>query len=101
MKYNTGKYLLYLEPSVFVFKRRSRILLYDSESSKKVIFDLTEPLKEIIDNLSNINNMYCVVLDDEALYDESVRAFVALLRDHYMADVIPNTIMPPLLSFHQ
>ena len=45
MKYNTGKYLLYLEPSVFVFKRRSRILLYDSESSKKVIFDLTEPLK--------------------------------------------------------
>ena len=97
MKYNTGKYLLYLEPSVFVFKRRSRILLYDSESSKKVIFDLTEPLKEIIDNLSNINNMYCVVLDDEALYDESVRAFVALLRDHYMADVIPNTIMPPIV----
>jgi pseudo-rSAM protein len=105
MKNTATKFWFYLEPSIFIFKGKSQILFYDSESSKKIIFEESDSINKLINSLLDINNMYCISVNETDLKDISVHHFIEVLRDSYMADIIPYStkgpvVVPPVMKCH-
>ena len=99
------QYNYYLEPSVFLFKNDSTILLYDSDSKEKLLFAITTGLEFIVNQLSSINNLYSIIISEEDLQDVSIQEFVFKTKEKFMADIHPYSenkvvVIPPRMKSH-
>lgn len=99
-----NKYWLYLESTVFIFKDSDFILLYNSESKNKILLEKTDNLNYITNELLNINNLYCIEIDEYFLKEEA--EFIQKIKNNYIGDIIPATsikpvCIPPIVKCHE
>lgn len=90
----TKKKYLYLESYVFIFMQGKSALLYDSFAGKPYRFDLADSVRLILNGLLDLKNMYVIALSPEEWEDPAVKAFVRLIRDSFLGDLIPAEICP-------
>lgn len=97
------KYCLYLEPTVFIFKDSNYILLYDSESKKRILLERNKNVDSLIDGFLDINNMYCIEIEEDISQNEKI--LIEKMRNNYLGDILPiNNIkpicIPPVKKIH-
>lgn len=102
------EYILYLEPFVFLFFKREKGLLYDSFQGRPYPFDVKGELQNIVVKLSRVENMNAIRVTEAFLSDRYIQAFVDLIREYYLGDLIPTSIspikpvlFPPVLDFQK
>lgn len=109
MKGESNNYYLYLEASVFLFREKNEILLYDTSSFKHLLFEKCDrSLSNVIDLLVNPENMYSILLTHKQITHNFVADFISQIRRNFMGDLIPTNIstikpivMMPILNFQK
>lgn len=90
----TKKQYLYLESYVFIFMQDHAALLYDSFAGKTYRLDLNGHVRRMLTDLLDLKNMYVITLSSEELEEPYVGAFVRLIRNYFLGDLIPVDICP-------
>lgn len=67
---------LHLNEDIFLWNKNGVILIYNSKNYKRAIVEETKVLEKIITQLNDIQNLYCVELNDELLADSAVKEFI-------------------------
>lgn len=109
MKGESDNYYLYLESSVFLFREKNKVLLYDTNSFKHLLFEkFDKSLSIVIDSLLNPENMYSIVLTHKQITHNHVADFISQIKRYFMGDLIPTKIssvkpivMLPILNFQK
>lgn len=86
------KYWLYLEPFVFVFRKKENVLFYNSLSGDYFHMENKGIIKKIVSELTNPLAMYCIEIDDYQFQSDAFRKFVDLLRSNYMGEIIDKSL---------
>ncbi len=84
----TNKIWLYFEPYTFIFKNRSKIMVYNSFTFRKIIYDRNKDLDLLIERLENPVNMYCIELTEENINNKIVIDFIKSIRESFSGDIL-------------
>lgn len=102
------KYWFYLEPYVFLWQKKQKILLYNTFSGEGIQFHNTGILKELILKLLNPENMYCVSLTSYDLKNSDIKSFVNKVIESFNGDLQDCSnfkekpiVMYPKLNFQE
>lgn len=92
-----------LETTTFVFKDSRNYFLYNSESGDKIISARTNQLDKFMEQIQNVNNMYCVPIENVSP-DSEVMNLIDTLRNKYMGDLVVSNTSPvgiaPIFKCH-
>ena len=86
-----------LEPTTFIFKDSTNYLLYNSESGEKAIYTRTNQLDKFMEQIQNVNNMYCVSIKNFSS-DSEVMNLIYTLRNKYMGDIVVSNTNPVCIA---
>ena len=86
------EYWLYVEPYCFIMKNKKQCLIFNSLSSSKIVQNKIGIIKEILNQLSNEDNMNCIKINEEQLKNKEVLSFVKELRDNFSGDIIETSL---------
>ena len=98
------KFWFYLEPFTFIFPQKDQTLLYNSVSFKGKLFKTNDKLREIICQLKDMKNMYCIKLTENNVQIKEIEEFVNFARKSFSGDLIDSdkirkpAIFPPVLN---
>lgn len=67
---------LHLNEDIFVWSKNNSILIYNSKNYKRAIIEGTEVLEKIVAKLNDIQNLYCIELNENQLADNTVNEFI-------------------------
>lgn len=82
---------LYLEPYTFLFKKGSHSLVYNTIANQGRKFNNTGKLEEIVKQLNDESNMYCVDIKEADLEDPNLLDFINYIHNTYSGDLIVNS----------
>ncbi|MDR0603356.1 MAG: TIGR04150 pseudo-rSAM protein [Bacteroidales bacterium] len=85
-------YWLYIEPYVFINVKNNEILIFNSISKAILEFDNSGMLKEIIKDLTNSVNMYCIKVDEYICSDIMVADFIYQIRKYFCGDIVDISV---------
>jgi len=101
------EYWFYLESEIFVFKKKSKILLYNSLSHKMMCVYPSIEVVRLIDKLTDPNELYVVAISSKDLDNKQINSFIHNVRQSYFGDLILKSgdikpvIIPPILKIHK
>gem|GEM_PF-108463 len=85
------KYWLYLEPYTFLFERNGHIVIFNSLSNQGKKFKNNGRIEAVVNQMNDINNMYCVDITEADLKDSDLLDFINYIRNTYSGDLIDNS----------
>ncbi len=88
------KYWLMLEAYVFIWKRKSGILIYNTLSGKGYTYKSTPKIDAIISELQDKRNLYCTTINSFDLENPDVSRFIQSLRDTFSGNIINCSLFP-------
>ena len=101
------KYWFYLEPDVFIIKKLSKVILYNSLSKDLIHVNPSFEILHLIDKLLNPNELYVIQITSIDLENKQISTFIHLVRKSFFGDLIVQTgnikpvIIPPILKIHK
>ncbi len=72
------KYWIYLNPDVFIWTKGSQAIVYNTVNNQSFRYKLNDSLRIITNNLCNIDNLYCIEIDN---LDSSIESWVEKIKD--------------------
>lgn len=81
-------YWFYLEPYTFLFHNENKTVLYNSLNSAYLVCPQYFVIQNILEQWESTMNGYGVVLDEEALRDETVQRFVNDVKETFSGDCV-------------
>lgn len=84
------KYWLILDSYTFIWKNGVKVLVYNSLSGKGFDTSLSPVLDTVVNELLDMENMYCIEISDIKLHDNEFSIFVSLLRENFCGDIVLN-----------
>jgi len=102
MKY----YWLYLEPYSFIWRFKKNGLIYNTLTYESIEFKNIGIIKNIMDQIVDIKNMYCTKISEKELNNNLLRPFILKLKMKHSGGIIKcNSLyykpvfLPPKLKF--
>ncbi len=83
------KYWIYLKPFCFVWKKGGIVLLYNSLSGKGKEIKSNNTIDWLIDQLLDLNNLYCIEVTEDHLHNNELSSFISEIKDSDMGNIIP------------
>lgn len=100
-------YIFYLEPYTFLFKGDRGIIIYNTLNSEYIDFTFAPIVQEVLNELYNSNESYCVDLSKTKFSNKTFSLFIRAVRNSYSGDIIKKGkglnipfIFKPLLRLH-
>jgi len=84
-----GKFWFYLKPYCFVWAKGKTCLIYDSHSGKGIELKNTKRIQWLINQLNDLNNLYCIELSENLLKKNGVGIFISKIQDSGSGNLIP------------
>lgn len=102
------KYWLFLYPDTFLFCESKKAFICNSISGKGFKVYRKENTSSIINELSEIDNLYCVEISQDKLEKHDVKSFVSKLIETFSGNLMQKntndpkpTILPPVLNLQK
>lgn len=99
------KQWFYLLPDTFLWCKKSNGLLYNSRTGVGFRFKNDKSIRQITEKLCNMENLYCIEIDDHDIKDQSMVGFVEKIQTIQAGNLIKPEhgkrspiILPPLLN---
>ena len=83
-----NEYWFYLETYVFIWDNPDEILVYNTISGKGYVYKNTPELSNIIADLEDKNNLYCISISEKDLNCQIIHDFIFSIRDNFCGDLI-------------
>lgn len=98
---------LYLEPYTNVFFSNGKVLVYNTIDGSSIIVE-DEKNIELLAQLTEDDNLYCVLLEMNQLNDPIISEFITSLQNTFMGDVVRQSLvkskphqLTPILNFQR
>lgn len=104
---NSNGHWLTIEPYVFIFKGKTKYVLYNSLSkcSKKIMVKGNEMIVAVLEQLLKMKNLYAIDLPDLYWYNDQFQQFIQDLKDGYFGDTFSKSLfkyrpisLPPVVK---
>ncbi|MGB5989655.1 MAG: TIGR04150 pseudo-rSAM protein, partial [Marinifilaceae bacterium] len=92
MMNKTERVYLYLEPYTNVFFSEKRVLVYNTIDGNRIIVENIKNIK-LLSQLTNDENLYCVLLEIDQLKDPIINGFIESLQDLFMGDIVRESLV--------
>ena len=94
------KHWLYLEPFTFIWNQTRSVYIYNSLSGIGFNFFHTSETLGIAQKLSDIDNLYCIELEEHLLANASVNKFITNIQYIIAGNMLycKPVILPPMLN---
>ena len=83
------KYWFYINPYCFIWDKGKKTLIYDSHSGKGLELRSNERIKWLINQLNDLNNLYCIELTEELLAEDTIKVFISEIQNFNAGNLIP------------
>lgn len=87
------KYWLYLESFTFIFKGRQGYLFFNSVSNQNFHVFPQEKVYNLIDQLLELEQMYCIEISDIEIDKYEIWPFIKRLRDTFTGDIFSKKMI--------
>ena len=106
MKQNQTTYWLSILPSTFIFEGDKYVLFYETYFKKKIITKKTNNIEKIRKKIQNINQLYCVLINQKDLEQSDIKDWIKQMSNNYMAELYPAicskpVTIPPIMKCHE
>ena len=87
------KYWFIIETYVFLWKKESSVLVYNTLSGHGYTYNCTPLMSSFIDKLIS-PNLYCISIDEEFLNEPSILEFVNSMQTKFCGTLFDREIFP-------
>jgi pseudo-rSAM protein len=91
------KFWLYINPYIFIWVKDKKGIFYNSKNFKNFQFVFSGPIEIMVNQLLDIDNMYCIVLTEIEMQDYKVSRFVnkvILTKSGFLMEISDNKRKP-------
>ena len=88
------KYWFIIETYVFLWKKDSSVLVYNTLSGHGYTYNCTPLMSSFIDKLISPENLYCISIDEEFLNEPSILEFVNSMQTKFCGTLFDREIFP-------
>lgn len=88
------KYWFIIETYVFLWKKESSVLVYNTLSGHGYTYNCTPLMSSFIDKLISPENLYCISIDEEFLNEPSILEFVNSMQTKFCGTLFDREIFP-------